>query len=355
MLAWKLSSMVAAAAVLAAVVARADDPPLTITVGSAQTESAAGEAHEPAATLTLTGTLDGTGIVMSMRSEYWLGVVASRPSPALQAQLKLPKDQGLVVEALQPGSPAAKGGIQQYDILLKANDKPLSGLHDLQQLINQVKGGKLTFDLLRAGKHETVTVTPTKRPAHEPGEMGALWIPEGAAARSLNVGPNLMPGRPLEFRIIRPGQILPPGGALPAIANATVDVTVHTKAKLADGSNVEITQRGAEPAKVVVTRDKDKWEGTSGDLSKIPEKIRPEVEKLLRPPFDRNRFFTRTGEGTVTIVGSAEAAPGLPAPLAVSPDIERRLGAMQKQLDELRHSVDALQGKAKEKSAAKPE
>ena len=49
-------------------------------------------------------------------------------------------------------------------------------------------------------------------------------------------------------------------------------------------------RHGAEPAKVVVTHDKDKWEGTSSDLSKIPEKIRPEVEKLLHPAFDHNRM-----------------------------------------------------------------
>ena len=107
-----------------------------------------------------------------------------------------------------------------------------------------------------------------------------------------NLGPNLMEGRPLEFRIIRPGQILPPGGpmtSLPGGGHATMEIIVHAKTKLADGSKVEITRHGAEPAKVVVTHDKDKWEGTSGDLSKIPEKIRPEVEKLLHPAFDHMR------------------------------------------------------------------
>ena len=60
---------------------------------------------------------------------------------------------------------------------------------------------------------------------------------------------------------------------------------------MADGSKVEITRHGGEPAKVVVTHDKDKWEGTSSDLSKIPEKIRPEVEKLLHPAFDPCAFW----------------------------------------------------------------
>ena len=37
------------------------------------------------------------------------------------------------------------------------------------KLINQIKEGKLTLDLLRAGKHETAVAALVKRPADEPG------------------------------------------------------------------------------------------------------------------------------------------------------------------------------------------
>ena len=341
MLTWRLWAAAAATTLLAATAVRADDAPMAIIVGSAQTEAGPGKAHAATA----------------VQSEYWLGVFASRPAPALRAQLKLPKDQGLLVEALEPESPAAKAGLQQHDILLKGNDKPLADVGDLLQLIDHVRDGNLDLELLRAGKREIVTVTPAKRPANE---RGGLWISnsEGPAARSLNIGPNFMEGGPLEFRVIRPGQILPPGGplpGLPGVATANVEVTVYTNAKLADGSKVEITQHGSEPAKVVVTHGKDKWEGTSTDLSKVPEKIRPEVEGLLPPALDHNRFFTRTGEGTMTIVGSAVAAPGFPKQRMIAPDVEKRLGEMQKQIDELRHSLDALQKNTQEKATPKPE
>ena len=72
--------------------------PMTIVVKSA--EAAPGEIQD----------------VLFDRSEYWLGCGYSRPSPAMQSQLKLPKDEGLLVEAVQPKSPAAKAGIQQYDV-----------------------------------------------------------------------------------------------------------------------------------------------------------------------------------------------------------------------------------------------
>jgi hypothetical protein len=162
-----------------------------------------------------------------------------------------------------------------------------------------------------------------------------------------------------------------------------MEIIVHAKATLPDGSKVEIYRHGAEPAKVTVTRDKEKWEGTANDLSKIPEKIRPEVEKLLHPAFDNLQVLATTGGpgggvagpmmapgagpkiivagpgapggGNVTYFGGGLAPPGLPGHFAVSPDVERRLGEMQKQIDELRRSVDALQSKAKKKAAPKPE
>ena len=351
MSAWKLGAVAAVTAFLAVTPTHADDAAAAILAAASKAEAAAAEAkNEP--------TVD----VSIRRSEYWIGVLASRPSPALQAQLKLPKDQGLVVEPLlQPGCPAAKAGLQRYDVLLKGNDKPLADPSDLVRLINQVKDGKLTLDLLRAGKHETVTVAPRRRPADDPDDEGGLWIPEDEAVRGLiqKVAPNFTAGQPLEFRIIRPGQILPPGDPMAGLArsgsgSATIEVTVHTKADLADGSKVEITQQGAEPAKVVVTHDKDKWEGTSGDLSKFPEKIRPEMERLLHPAFDHKRFFLRTGEGSMTLSGSAVMPPGLPGQFAVPPDIEKRLSDMQKQVDELRRSVDALQ-RATGKPIPKPE
>ena len=344
---WQQCAAVLAAASLAVATARADETAKVVVADSEQLVLTPG------------------GILVTdeatAQGEYWIGVFASRPAPALQAQLKLPKDQGLLVEALQPESPAAKAGVAQYDILLKGNDKPLTDVASLLRLIEQVKDGKLTLDLLRAGKHETVTVTPIKRPAGEAGMLGRPYTPgEGAAARDFFGGFGGFEGRPMEFRIFHPGQILSPGGPMTNAAGGeatSVEVMVVTKSTLADGSKVEITRRGADPAQVVVTHGKQKWEGTSADLSKIPENIRPEVEKLLHTTFEHMRVVPSTGlpaGGNVTFFGGGMGA-GLPGPMAVLPNVEKRLGEMQKQIDELRQTVDALKSKPKKKAAPKPE
>ncbi len=237
---------------------------------------------------------------------------------------------------MQPDGPAAKAGVRPFDVLLKGNDRPLATLDDLMKLIDQVKGGELKLDLLRGGKAATVTVVPTKRPAPKPGDLGKDWS-DAAVSGLRDIGP-------LEFRVIRPGQILP---APPTTenGNATFEVIVHATSKLADGTSIDITRHGSNPAKVVVTRDKEKWEGTSDDLSKVPERVRPEVQKLLES-LERTRFsgVFGPGDGSSPLLGGSGIA-GIPIPPGLSPDMEKRLHEMQKQIDELRQSVKKLQDK----------
>ena len=143
---WKSCFVVTTVALLATNSARAEDSPAVIGAGSAQVEAAPAKSEAIPGDVLINDVEFG-----NLESDYWLGVFASRPSPALQAQLKLPKDQGLLVEDLRPESPAAKAGLQPYDVLLKGNDKPLSNVDDLMRLIGQVKEGKLKLDLLRRG------------------------------------------------------------------------------------------------------------------------------------------------------------------------------------------------------------
>jgi hypothetical protein len=344
MFAWKLHIGLAAAFLLVSVSARADDAQATLVVSSAES----GEAG---------------AVAVANPGDYWLGVVVAQTSPAMQSQLKLPKGQGLLVEALQPGGPAAKAGIQQHDILLKANDKPLTDLRDLVEVIGKVKDGKISLDLLRAGKHETAVVSPTKRPEGADIGVGSIRVAEGNAVPGWMPKPDVIMGEdhPMQLHVIHPGQILPPGAPMPGLADGetNVEITVHSKTRLPDGWQVEVTRHGLDPAKVIVTRDKEKWEGTANDLSKIPEKVRPEVEKLLHPTGDNFRFFAAPGNragGAVTVFGGSAAMPMGAGHLAASsrPDLQqqvgemkKQLGEMQKQVDELRRTVEELQKKAR--------
>src|SRR5258708_1330287 len=72
----------------------------------------------------------------------FLGVSGSPVMPALREQLKLPKGVGLIVEHVEPKSPAEAAGIKQYDVLHKIGDQLLVNAHQLAVLVRMHKPGE---------------------------------------------------------------------------------------------------------------------------------------------------------------------------------------------------------------------
>ena len=88
---------------------------------------------------------------------FMIGVTCSPASEALRAQLKLGPDGGLLVDHVSVDSPAKKAGIQPYDILLEAQQKPLRKPEDLVAAVQQAAKDKkpLSVTLLRARLKES--------------------------------------------------------------------------------------------------------------------------------------------------------------------------------------------------------
>ena len=153
--------------------------------------------------------------------EYWLGIQCHPVFPALQAQLHLPENQGIVVEGVVPDSPAAKAGLAKYDVILKVGDKKLSDVPDLLQAVDSAKDKEIKLEIIRDGQPKTIAITPAKRPeeynvASVPppgGSFEALqkWMEQMPGAR---FGGKLGPDGPMRFWSFRPGVILPPGAPI---------------------------------------------------------------------------------------------------------------------------------------------
>jgi membrane-associated protease RseP (regulator of RpoE activity) len=209
--------------------------------------------------------------------KYWigLGVGVISPDHVLRAYVDLPEGQGLLVGTVAPDSPAAKAGLKQHDILLRANGTDLHELHDLTDLVSTegANKGKITLDIVRKSGPETVAVTPEDRPesAQRPqfgggegfGGFGAEGLPQELLQR-------FQGGGPIEFRNFGGGQGI---GNMP------------------EGVSVSISKEGDKPTHITVKRGDETWEVTEGDkesLEKLPEDLRPHVEQMLHgaSPFD---------------------------------------------------------------------
>jgi S1-C subfamily serine protease len=85
---------------------------------------------------------------------------------AVRESLKLSGDAGIMVMAVEPGSPAAQARVMLGDIFVAFDAKPLLSLRDLQTYLGPEHIGKpLKASILRGGKMMEASITVGEKPA----------------------------------------------------------------------------------------------------------------------------------------------------------------------------------------------
>jgi membrane-associated protease RseP (regulator of RpoE activity) len=95
-------------------------------------------------------------------SRGYLGVIVDHLPQPVRAQLPadLPPGEGLLVDQVVQDSPAAKAGLQPFDILLQYNDQKLFSPEQLIQLVGSERSGQpAQLTVVRGGKVSTRAVT----------------------------------------------------------------------------------------------------------------------------------------------------------------------------------------------------
>lgn len=103
---------------------------------------------------------------VTKKNERYLGVVTEPISDAMAAQLKaaLPDGRGLLVKRVLPDSPAAKAGLEPFDIVFRADAKGVATSEELKTAVSaQAAGQSLKLQFLRGAKVQTVDVLPGER------------------------------------------------------------------------------------------------------------------------------------------------------------------------------------------------
>src|SRR5437667_11591114 len=94
----------------------------------------------------------------------FLGVETSQVPDVVTEQLGLAKGLGLVVDYVEPNSPAASAGVQQNDILKMLNDQILIEPSQLRRLLQTFpEGTEVTLTILRKGKEQKITAKLAKK------------------------------------------------------------------------------------------------------------------------------------------------------------------------------------------------
>jgi len=94
----------------------------------------------------------------------WLGVSIRTPSQEIADAMKLPSRMGAFVYYVFDGSPADKAGIIPGDFITAINGKRMESSDQVILTVGDLDiGEKATFDLIRQGNEESLTVTITER------------------------------------------------------------------------------------------------------------------------------------------------------------------------------------------------
>src|SRR5437773_9483299 len=94
----------------------------------------------------------------------FLGVETSQVPDVVSEQLGLAKGFGLVVEYVEPNSPAASAGVQQNDILKMLNDQILIEPSQLRKLLQTFpEGTEVTLTVMRKGQEQKLTANLARK------------------------------------------------------------------------------------------------------------------------------------------------------------------------------------------------
>jgi Do/DeqQ family serine protease len=126
----------------------------------------------------------------------WVGVVVQTLTPELAYHFGLKDRKGVLIRAVEPGSPAARAGLQRGDIILSLNGRPLRSSEEyLQHEREHSSGDRLRLRVLRSRGEEEIVVTAARFPQEKADELA--WQLLGLALAESENG--------LQVRRVRPG------------------------------------------------------------------------------------------------------------------------------------------------------
>ncbi len=235
----------------------------------------------------------------------FLGVVSSDVPEMLAQHLAIEANAGVVVRALVPDGPAAKAGLEMYDVITKVGGKAVGSPEDISnEIASHQPGDTVSLDLIHKGKPATREITLGTRPdavaAAGPRGLGDLdlgGLPKELAERLRkalegNIGGMDMdndddPLEPNMNQALLDLQQRMQGAIGGAAGNAAGEIKIQSNAtvKVADGDgSVEVQTKGK--SKEVTICDKDgnvTWRGpwdTPQDKAAAPDEVRERVEAL---------------------------------------------------------------------------
>jgi serine protease Do len=107
------------------------------------------------------------GVVPSNDEGGWLGIEIGEVTPENAKDLKLPAARGVIVDDVEPDSPAANAGIKEKDVITQYDGQPVEGTVQFRRLIRETPPGRsVTLEISRGGSTQSISVQLGDRSAY---------------------------------------------------------------------------------------------------------------------------------------------------------------------------------------------
>jgi membrane-associated protease RseP (regulator of RpoE activity) len=271
------------------------------------------------------GVLQGSGSTIK-----WGGLRVKKVNTALQEQLGLPENEGVVVTAVDPNSLAEKAGLKVSDVLVKVNNKAVpSHLGDFAKLVKeQNPGDAMDLVVLRKGKEETIKgvkmpVTAQANPSYNPGfggrggvggvgNLGILQLRIAQQQARLQQGMPMVPLLPMQQQgsvqnlhlemIINGAKVTRKQTGTTFSGDYALDeLKIHVQGTIANGQ--------PRIGEITVQQGNDSRKYTT--LAEVPFQQRAVIQQMLLPSSGNQLIFPQPGLPMLPNIPGFPQIPGL--------------------------------------------
>ncbi|MDW8029354.1 MAG: Do family serine endopeptidase [Armatimonadota bacterium] len=103
-------------------------------------------------------------VAEATRNAEWRGMLVGELTPELRRQMGVPEDvRGVVVMSVEPGSPAARAGIRQGDIITVIANQRITSISDFARVIGNIRPNRSAAVTIRRENATTMLVVPPEQ------------------------------------------------------------------------------------------------------------------------------------------------------------------------------------------------